>query len=131
MTDELKIDYTKYDGCSKAPFWLDEDGDVWAKVQYMVNGDVLEQKTRVASLSAEIVGSKMMFANAHLFADATMLLAQCKKLEAQNAELREALEEIQKGDGAYSENVLQHAANTIENMVDIATKALKRAKGEI
>jgi len=39
-------------------------------------------------------------------------------------QLKEILEEIEKGEGAYSRDVLKHAENTIENMKTLATKGL-------
>ncbi len=39
-----------------------------------------------------------------------------------------ALKEISKGEGAYNQRPLQHAENAIENMVDIADRALKESK---
>ena len=42
--------------------------------------------------------------------------------------LMEALKEISKGEGAYNEDKLEHANNTIENMKSIATEALKNHK---
>lgn len=41
------------------------------------------------------------------------------------ARLKEALREIAKGEGAFSTDRLTHAQNCIENMIDIATDALK------
>ena len=42
--------------------------------------------------------------------------------------LIEALHEISKGEGAYNEDRLEHANNTIENMKSIAVKAIKSHK---
>ena len=39
------------------------------------------------------------------------------------------LEEIEKGEGAYSRDVLQHAENTIENMKKLAREALNLIEG--
>jgi len=38
---------------------------------------------------------------------------------------KEALEEIKEGKGRYSMNQLEHASNTIEDMKELATDALK------
>lgn len=46
------------------------------------------------------------------------------KLRARVAELEAALREIQKGEGEFSRDHLQHAANVIENSQRIATEAL-------
>ncbi len=43
---------------------------------------------------------------------------------AENATFRAALEKIQKGDGPFSREPLQHAENCITSMVDIADAAL-------
>jgi len=40
-------------------------------------------------------------------------------------QVKKALKEIQKGEGAYSLDPLTHAGNCIENMKDIAEQALK------
>ena len=53
-----------------------------------------------------------------------------KKLYSDNLDFVAALEEIAKGEGAYSRDQLTHANNTIENMLSIAEKAIKKAKGE-
>lgn len=53
------------------------------------------------------------------------LLSEIDKQAAEIARLREALKEIQKGEGAYSTDQLEHAGNTIENMKNIAREALK------
>lgn len=45
-------------------------------------------------------------------------------LLADNKRLRMALEEISKGEGRYSMDRLMHATNTIEDMKEIAIKAL-------
>ena len=45
-------------------------------------------------------------------------------LQDEVKELVEALEEIKKGEGAYSQDHLTHANNTIENMKSIAEEAL-------
>lgn len=42
-------------------------------------------------------------------------------------ELLEALQEISVGRGAYSRDPLQHASNCIDNMVEIAKNAIKKA----
>ena len=44
--------------------------------------------------------------------------------ERRIARLRAALKEIQKAEGAYSLDRLVHARNCIENMVNLAEKAL-------
>lgn len=41
-----------------------------------------------------------------------------------------ALEEIAKGEGAYSRDPLKHAENTIESMKEIARSAIAAARGE-
>lgn len=51
-----------------------------------------------------------------------------QEVEYRNNKLREALEEIKKGDGAYDMDKLKHASNCIENMISIAEKALKEIK---
>ena len=45
-------------------------------------------------------------------------------LEEENARLRQALEEVAEGKGAFSLDSLTHAGNTIENMMSIAERAL-------
>ena len=42
--------------------------------------------------------------------------------------LIETLEEIAEGKGAYNEDELMHASNTVENMKELAIEALKNAK---
>ncbi len=59
-------------------------------------------------------GKPTQRANAHVFKAAPDML--------------EALEEIEKGVGAFSTDPLTHAGNTIENMKSIATEAIRKAK---
>jgi hypothetical protein len=47
------------------------------------------------------------------------------KLQTENDKLKEALREIEKAEGAYSQDDLTFAQNTIMNMQSIATEALK------
>ena len=49
---------------------------------------------------------------------------------AENVRLREALEEIQRGEGGYSQDPLTHAGNCIESMKAIAADALLAARRE-
>ena len=49
------------------------------------------------------------------------------RLQAQVATAKKALEEISKGEGAFSRDPLTHASNTIESMKRIAQEALKKA----
>ena len=51
-------------------------------------------------------------------------------LRNQNAELLAALKEIAKMEGAYSRDPLTHAENVIENLTNIANKAIAKAEGE-
>ena len=46
-------------------------------------------------------------------------------LRTSNKELRDALEEIAEGKGEYDMDPLTHAGNTIREMVELATEALK------
>lgn len=48
-----------------------------------------------------------------------------QKLQAQNKIMLEALQEIAKGQGAFSRDPLEHASNTIDNMKEIANEAIK------
>ena len=43
--------------------------------------------------------------------------------------MREALQEITRGEGAFSRDPLKHAENTIESLMAIAEAALPKAKG--
>ena len=45
-------------------------------------------------------------------------------------ELVEALREIAKGAGPYSQDQLEHATNTIQAMKDLANEAIARAEGK-
>jgi len=47
------------------------------------------------------------------------------KLRVENEQLKLALKEIAKGEGAFSLDPLTHASNTIDNMKEIAEKALE------
>ena len=51
-------------------------------------------------------------------------------LEQQNFELLSALKEIAKMEGPYSRDPLTHAENVIENLTNIANKAIAKAEGE-
>ena len=53
--------------------------------------------------------------------------AEIARLRAQLATAKKALEEISKGEGAFSRDPLTHASNTIENNKRIAQEALKKA----
>ena len=53
--------------------------------------------------------------------------AEIARLQAQVATAKKALEEISKGEGAFSRDPLTHASNTIESMKRIAQEALKKA----
>lgn len=44
--------------------------------------------------------------------------------------LLKALEEIEKGEGAYNRDQLTHATNTIDNMKRIAHDAIEKVKGK-
>ena len=48
----------------------------------------------------------------------------------QNREMLEALKEIAKMEGAYSRDPLTHAENVIENLTNIANKAIAKVEGE-
>lgn len=60
------------------------------------------------------------------FADAILALLSPKEKVAD--EMFEALEEIQKGEGAYSPDQLEHAQNTINNMKSIASDMVDKLK---
>lgn len=62
--------------------------------------------------------------------DKNQFIQEVYKLSSINKQLVEALKEIVKCEGAYSQNQLEHAKNTIENLVNIAQQALKSAEGE-
>ena len=51
-------------------------------------------------------------------------------IKQQNAELLAALREIAKMEGPYSRDPLTHAENVIENLTNIANKAIAKAEGE-
>jgi len=53
-----------------------------------------------------------------------------KLTKLQIADLLQALEEIIKGEGPFSQDHMQHAINTIEAMKDLARAAIAKAKGE-
>jgi len=53
------------------------------------------------------------------------------RLIASSPDLLAALEEIAKGEGAFSLDPLTHAGNTIENMKAIARAAIENAKGHL
>ncbi len=50
---------------------------------------------------------------------------ECQRLKAEVERLREALDEIAKGEGPYSIDPITHASNCIEAMKAIANKALE------
>jgi hypothetical protein len=52
------------------------------------------------------------------YTEAANLIQRCEKYEA-------ALIEISKGEGRYDEDRLQHASNTIQDMIALAKEALK------
>jgi len=52
------------------------------------------------------------------------LKERCMRYETRISELENALTEVAKSEGAYSQDPLTHAGNTIDNMIDIARKAL-------
>lgn len=54
-------------------------------------------------------------------------IAQCPQHPM--SALKEALEEIAKGEGPFSRDPLTHASNTIDSMVAIAVTALAKAGG--
>ena len=51
------------------------------------------------------------------------------RLMAAGPEMLEALREIEEGSGAFSTDYLQHAANCIENMRELARVAIAKATG--
>lgn len=55
--------------------------------------------------------------------------AKAIRLKEVNAELLKALKEIEKGAGRYSMDPLEHAANCIEDMQDVARAAIAKAEG--
>jgi hypothetical protein len=58
----------------------------------------------------------------------TCAAAELAKLREKNSVLREALEEIAKGEGAFSRDPLTHAANCIDRAVATAKKVLEETK---
>lgn len=54
------------------------------------------------------------------------LALKCAEKTSRIIALKEALEEIQKGEGAYDFNPANHAVNCINNMKSIATEALRQ-----
>ena len=56
------------------------------------------------------------------------LVQKVAALQQRIQELEGALREIQKGMGPYSQDPLEHASNTIEDMKRIATEALKEGE---
>ena len=60
--------------------------------------------------------------------EATELANKIIELEAENKRLRDALEKIAKGEGAFSRDRLEHATNVIENAIDLAKQALKETE---
>jgi len=57
-------------------------------------------------------------------------LERAEGAEAKLAKVVEALEEIVKGEGRFSRDLLEHASNTIEDMKALAVAALTAARGE-
>ena len=55
---------------------------------------------------------------------------EVKRLREENAEMLEALKEIAKMEGPYSRDPLTHAENVIENLTNIANKAIAKVEGE-
>ena len=55
--------------------------------------------------------------------------AEVRRLQEENAELLAALKEIAKMEGPYSRDPLTHAENVIENLTNIANKAIAKAEG--
>ena len=60
--------------------------------------------------------------------EATELANKIIELEAENKRLRDALEKIAKGEGAFSRDRLEHATNVIENAIDLAKQALNETE---
>lgn len=52
------------------------------------------------------------------------------RLQVQVEKARDALKEIGKGEGAFSRDPLTHASNAIENMVNIARRALNELEAD-
>ena len=50
---------------------------------------------------------------------------ECEKIAAENKRLKAALTEITRGEGSFSSDPLTHASNTIDNLIEIAQKALE------
>ena len=57
--------------------------------------------------------------------DYRKLVLKLADAESENARLRAALEEIAKGEGAFSRDRLEHATNVIENAIELAKEALR------
>ena len=66
---------------------------------------------------------RSLMANLILLGDDIHVLALTELLEERNR-LKAALTEISQGKGRYSLDQLEHASNTIEDMKEIADKAL-------
>ena len=62
--------------------------------------------------------------------DVEQLQSENELLRAKCARYEKALREIEKGEGAFSRDPLEHAENTIDNMKDIARQALERKPGQ-
>ena len=62
--------------------------------------------------------------NEAILNDHSRLMAIVLEQDEENKRLREALEEIKKGEGAYDFDPLKHASNTIRDMIEIAKQAL-------
>lgn len=56
--------------------------------------------------------------------------AELTRLREENQRLRQALEEIAKGEGPYSRDQLTHAGNVIDNLTTLAKQALGVPSGE-
>jgi len=55
-------------------------------------------------------------------------VTEIDRLQAMNARLLKALEEIAEGKGAYSLDPFEHCQNTVEDMKELAQQAIASAK---
>ena len=75
-------------------------------------------------LAVELDGDRLVNA-ARILSAFPAISSDLRALKAENERLRGELAEIAKGEGAFSRDPLTHASNTIENMTDIARRALE------
>lgn len=84
---------------------------------------------RTRSILSELLAR--VFDVRHDDADTAAVLGYADDLEAEVERLTKALREVEKGQGPYNRDPLEHASNVIEHMQSVAREALAKSSRRV